>query len=148
MNLRGIYGYDITGKGLFDLYGTVDASVGLINIYAKPMVHARFGKFAPIQFSVAQDNQLLGEKDQIEYFIDTGFGAKISAYNATVQGNIFDSDELFSQDELNNLIFNGYFGVCFLYNKTSIEMKYHLTTGELKSSEVTRYGSICIAQRF
>ncbi len=147
-NLRAKYGFEMSQGKLFDLYGTVDASLGNIYIHARPMLHARFGKFESIQYSVAQDNQLLGKKEQTEYYIEAGLGAKVSAYNATVQGNIFDNNDLFSQDEINNFIFNGYFGLAFSHKKTSIKIRYHLTTGELMSSELNRYGAISIAQRF
>lgn len=146
-NIRGKYGMDITNNGLLNIYGTMDASLGNVYINARPMIHARFGKFEDIQYSVGQDNQLLGKKKQTEYYIDTGVGVKASAYNATVQGYIFDNNDLFAQDDINNFLFNGYFGLCFLKNKTSIEIKYHLTTGELESSEVNRYGTVSIAQR-
>ncbi len=148
INLRGKYGFEVIEGNWFDMYSTMDASIGNIYIYGRPMIHFRIGNFEPVQHSVGQDNQLLGKKKQSEFYFDTGFGVKVSAYNATIQGNLFDNDSLFDQDEINNLIFNGYFGLCFLKNKTSIEFKYHLATGELKSSEVNRYASLSFALMF
>ncbi|MEM7484176.1 MAG: lipid A-modifier LpxR family protein [Bacteroidota bacterium] len=148
INLRGKYGFEIKEGQWFDIYSTMDTSIGNIYIYGRPMVHFRIGNFQPVQYSVGQDNQLLGNKNQKEFYFDTGFGAKLSVFNATIQGNLFDNDSLITQDEINNLVFNGYFGLCFLRNRTSIEFKYHLATGELKSSEVNRYASLSFAQRF
>lgn len=148
INVRGKYGFEITDGNRFDMYSTIDVSLGNIYIHGRPMVHFRLGNFQPIQYSVGQDNQLLGKKNQNEFYFDTGFGAKLSAFNATIQGNLFDNDSLITLDEINNLVFNGYFGLCFLKNKTSIEFKYHLATGELKSSEVNRYAALSFAQRF
>lgn len=148
VNLKAQYGINVVMSGLFNLYGTFDASVGNIGIYGRPMANIRFGKFAPIQYSVAHDNQLLAPKKQSEIYFATGLGAEVSAYNATVQGNIFKNEDPFSQKDINNLIFNAYFGVSFLRNRTSVQLKYHLTTGELISSEANRYATLSIAQRF
>ncbi|WP_299362736.1 lipid A-modifier LpxR family protein [Winogradskyella sp.] len=148
VNIRGSYGFEVLEGSSFDIYSTIEVSIGNIYINTRPMIHFRLGKFVPIQNSVGQDNQLLGSKQQVEFYFDTGFGAKVSAFNATIQGNLFNNDSLFEQDEINNLVFNGYFGFCFLKNRTSIEFKYHLATGELKSSEINRYASLSFAQRF
>ncbi len=147
INLRANYGFDLKHTKLLDIYGTINSSIGNIDTYVKPAIHFRFGKFEPIQYSVGQDNQLLGKRKQVEYYLDTGFGAKFSIYDATVQGNIFDNS-LFEQDEINNILFNGYFGFCVLKNGTSIEFKYHLTTGELNSGDTHRYATLSFAQRF
>ena len=148
VNLKANYGFDFKQTEWFDIYGTLDGSIGNIHIFAKPAIHLRVGKFEPIQYSVGQDNQLLGKKKQIEYYLDTGFGARFSAYDATIQGNIFKDSSIFEQDEINNVLFNGYFGLCVLKNGTSIEFKYHLTSGELNSSDLHRYATLSFAQRF
>lgn len=148
VNIKGSYGFKLYERKSFDLYGTVDASLGNIFIYAQPMLNARLGKFAAIQNTIAQSNQLLAPKNQVEYFMDLGVGVKTSAYNATIQGNMFSNNNLFSQDEINNFIFTSYVGVNVLYQATSLKLKYNISTGTLNSSDVNRYGALSIAQRF
>lgn len=148
VNLKGTYGFGLYKRKSFDFYATADVSLGNIYIYAQPILNARLGKFASIQNSIAQSNQLLASKNQIEYFLDLGLGVKASAYNATIQGNMFQNNDLFSQDEINNFIFTSYVGLNFLYKATSVKLKYNVSTGNLNSSDINRYGALSIAQRF
>ena len=148
INLNANYGFSISNTKIFELYSTIDISVGNIYTYARPMAHFRLGKFEPIQYSIGQDNQLLGKRKQFEFYFDTGFGAKGSLYNATLQGDIFDNKDLFDNSDINNLLFNGYFGICFLKNGFSVEFKYHMTTGEFYSTEAGRYATLEFAHRF
>lgn len=148
VNLKGAYGRSLYARKSFDFYATIDASLGNIYIYAEPMVNLRLGKFAAIQNSVAQNNQLLASKNQIEYFMDLGIGFKTSAYNATIQGNMFQKNDLFSQDEINNFLFTSYVGLNFLYKAASFKLKYNISTGTLNSSDINRYGALSIALRF
>ncbi|WGK66240.1 lipid A-modifier LpxR family protein [Croceiramulus getboli] len=147
-NIRGLYGQDLWTSGLFNIYTTADVSIGNIYNHGRANMHFRFGNFAPIQYSVAHQNQLLAPKSQKEFFVDIGLGAKLAAFNATVQGDLFDNDDPFTVDEINSLIFNGYFGLCFMSKGFSTTLKYNLTTGTLDSSEVNRYASLILAQRF
>lgn len=148
LNLKGSYGFELYKRKSFDVYGSVNGSLGNIYIYVQPMVNARVGKFASIKSSIAQSNQLLAEKNQVEYFMDLGVGVKGSAYNATIQGNIFENNDLFSQGEINNFIFTSYVGLNVLYKATSLKLKYNISTGTLNSSDINRYGALSIAQRF
>ncbi len=148
INLRGTYGFPLYESGSFDVFGTVDASLGNIYIYALPMINARLGKFNDIQNSISQNNQIMAPKSQIEYFLNIGIGAKASAYNATIQGNIFQDNHLFTQSEINNFVFSSYVGLNTLYKRFSFKLRYNVATGTLNSSDLNRYGALSLGYRF
>lgn len=148
INLRGEYGLALLARKSFDMYTTVEGSIGNIHIYARPMIHFRLGKFMPIQYSVARQNQLLGKRGQEEFFLDLGLGSKISAYDATVSGNIFKGNELFEQKDINNFIFNGYLGLSYFKDRWSAVIKYHLNTSALNSSGINKFAVLSFGYRF
>ncbi len=148
VNIRAQLGKSFYGAKWFDSYYMADVSIGTIFIYAEPTVGIRIGKFEDLGKSISQDNQLMGSTDQMEYFFELGGGIRLSAYNATIQGNIFENTSLLTQEEINNSIFQSQMGINLLWKRFAAKVVYHLSTGELTSTETHRYAELKITYRF
>ncbi len=148
INIRAAAGNSFLSAPWFDAFYTIDASIGNILIYAQPKIGLRFGKFDLLSKSISQNHQLLGTTKKVEYFFELGGGFRFSAYNATLQGNIFENSSLLSQEEINNAIFHSQMAINLLYKRFSAKVVYHLSTGELSSVDTHRYAELKVGYRF
>lgn len=145
-NFVGVFAHGLFNAGWVDSYGTVEASVGTIFTYLMPQVNFRLGKFSGIGESVATQNALLASGDT-EFFLEYGLGYKLSAYNATVQGNLF-KDDARSLKQINHGIFTMHLGAHLNYKRLGVLFAYHYGTGEFEKTQVHRYGAIRLLYRF
>lgn len=148
VNLIGLFAHELLVTNAFDIYGSADASLGNIFTYVLPKLNFRVGWFNPIGESVSTQNGLLSSKQKAEVFFDYGVGMKFSAYNATVQGNLFQEDEFDRYDEINNTIFRMHFGFNYSYRRFALAFKYHYSTGEFEQTRIHRYGALRLLYRF
>ncbi|MCV6631568.1 MAG: lipid A deacylase LpxR family protein [Flavobacteriaceae bacterium] len=148
INLRAAYALSFWKTKYLESFGNVETVLGNIYIYSKPQIQFRFGKMQALPYSIGSNNQLMGNGKDWEAFLETGFGAKISAYNATLQGKIMDGRQLFTYQELNNVIYNFYMRIALRYRYTGIRITYHVATGELHSTETHRFAAFSLAQQF
>jgi len=77
----------------------------------------------------------------------SGIGFKLSAYNATVQGNIF-GDGRNRNNTINNTIFSMHLGLNVILNRLGLTFKYNYGTGEFDRTQVHRYGALRLFYRF
>lgn len=147
-NLKGRYARTLYGTKSFDIYGLADASLGNIYVYLDPSVSFRLGKFNPIQRSIAQHNELLADRTTKEFFFELNGGMRISAINATIQGDIFDGQRLFSQDDIENLVFHAHMGLFYTGRRFSYSLRYVYSSGEIVENRSHRYAMVTAAYRF
>ncbi|MCV6631329.1 MAG: lipid A deacylase LpxR family protein, partial [Flavobacteriaceae bacterium] len=147
-NLQLAYAKTLASGKYTDLYTYAEVMFGNIYVYGKPQLHFRFGKLRPIPYSLAQNNQLLDTANNWELFLDFGFGFKLSVYNATLQGQLFDGEQRFTYKQLNNMVYNGNIALGMRYKTTNFKIVYHVATGELHSTETHRYAAFSLAQQF
>jgi hypothetical protein len=147
VNITSAYAHKLYNLGWIDSYGRVDASVGNIFTYVRPQLNLRVGKFNRIGESVANQNGMLSPANTSEFFLEYGLGWKLSAYNATVQGNIFKENNRNSK-EINNTIFLMHLGLNFSYKRFGVLFKYQYGTGEFERTQVHRFGALRLLYRF
>lgn len=146
INFTGVYAHGLFKAGWVDSYGGVEASIGTIFTYLMPQVNFRLGKFNGIGESVATQNALLSSGNT-EFFLAYGLGYKLSAYNATVQGNLF-KDDAGSLKDINHGVFTMHLGAHLNYKRLGVLFTYNYGTGEFEKTQVHRYGAIRLLYRF
>ncbi|GAA4112364.1 hypothetical protein GCM10022393_10770 [Aquimarina addita] len=68
MNLHGVYWTSLYQNNFFDIYGSMDISLGNIFTYVKPAVNFRLGKFNSVSSSVVYPNAILINKSNKDFF--------------------------------------------------------------------------------
>lgn len=147
-NLRGRYAREIYGTRHFDIYGSADTSLGNIFTYIDPSIHFRVGRFNPVQRSVAAHNEILAGREDREFFFELSGGIRISGINATVQGDIFEGERLFSQDEIENRVYHAHMALFYTGRRFSYSLKYVYSSGEITENRGHRYAMLTAAYRF
>jgi hypothetical protein len=147
LNITSSYAQKIYGFSWIDTYARADASIGTIFTYLRPQFNIRIGKFNGIGESIATQNGLLASTEHPEFFLEYGLGWKLSAYNATVQGNMFRNDDR-TVKEINNTVFMMHLGLNLSYKRLSVLFKYQYGTGEFERTQEHRYGALRLLYRF
>ena len=148
INLRMEYAKTFKAGKKYDLSFVLDNSIGNIFLYTEPAILLRLGTFNNIGSSMALSNGVLSNTGGKEFFVDFSARVKLSAFNATIQGNIFEDDSFFTQDEINNLIFNAFVGANYSKEKWMFKAKYFYTAGEINSNDNHVYITISGAYRW
>ncbi len=147
INITSSYAHRLYGLNWIDSYGRVEASIGNVFTYVRPQLNLRVGKFNGVGESVANQNGMLASADTSEFFLEYGLGYKLSAYNATVQGNLFNKNNRTSK-EINNTVFLMHLGLNFSYKRFGVLFKYQYGTGEFERTQVHRFGALRLLYRF
>lgn len=63
-------------------------------------------------------------------FFDYGVGYKVSFYNATIQGNIFNTNLAKPETQINHYIFTSHAGVQYSYKRFAATFSMQFNTGE------------------
>ncbi|MBP2831078.1 lipid A deacylase LpxR family protein [Aquimarina sp. U1-2] len=145
-NLLGQWIQSLYRATNFDVYGDVKVSIGAIHTNVHPMLHFRLGKLKPITQSIASNSGLINS--DTEFYFDGAVGYCISAFDGTVQGNIFEDDDFFDFDAMNNFIFNASAGFGFQKNNWKLLLNYHFTTGALNSSDTHTFAAFKVGRFF
>lgn len=147
VNLRGTYTHQLYNIGWLDTYTTAEVAFGNIFTYLKPQLNFRIGQFNWITQSIATNNRMFAPKKKSELFLEYGLGYKLSAYNATVQGNIFGNGRNRDND-INHTVFSMHLGLNVAFNNWGMTFNYHYSTGEFEKTQVHRYGALRLFYRF
>lgn len=148
VNIVGSYAFSIYNTALLDVYSNTEASIGSVFTFLWPQVNFRIGQFNKITESVATQNSVLAKTKLNEVFLEYGLGMKLFAYNATIQGNLFNRDAHFRENSINNTVFTMHLGLNFSFNRFSVLAKYQYGTGEFEQTRVHRYGMLNFLYRF
>lgn len=148
VNVRFDYFKPVYTSNLFDISLKWENSLGNIFMYSEPNAVFRFGKFNPYHQSAATNNGLLFKNNTTEFFMEMGLAAKVSTYNATLQGNIFKDDDIFKQDEINNLILNGKIAAILAYKRYTASIRYYWSDGEFNNGDRHQYITILTSFKF
>ncbi|MGY0392853.1 lipid A-modifier LpxR family protein [Bizionia sp. KMM 8389] len=148
INILGTYAHEIYSLGFIDTYASVDASIGNINTYLWPKISFRLGQFNKINASIATQNGLFSNNKQAEWFVDYGAGFRISGYNATIQGNIFNSDLSRPKTKIDHYIFTAHAGVYYSYKRFALAFNIQFNTGEFDRTQSHSFGSLKLLYRF
>ena len=148
INAKATYAYSLYDLSLLDVYASSEASLGNVFTYIWPRIHFRFGKFNKITESLATLNSVLAPSKASEIFFEYGLGVRFSAYNATIQGNIFDTNCVFHDNDINHAIFTMHLGLNLSVDRFSFIAKYQYGTGEYEYTKKHSYGMFNILYRF
>ncbi|WP_271784763.1 lipid A-modifier LpxR family protein [Aquimarina algiphila] len=148
VNLRGLLAVSFYHNKIFDLYGSADISLGNVFTYINPGINFRFGKFNNLSNSAAYQNTILANKSNKEFFLDGGIAIKISAFNATIQGNKIDEFNFIDSKIINNIYFNGQVGVYYASSRSTFGAKYFFSSGELNDNDNQRYAMLTYSFKF
>ncbi|MFD2564737.1 lipid A-modifier LpxR family protein [Aquimarina rubra] len=141
-----IYDFNPTSKWFHTyLGGTVH--LGNLHIRAAPQAGFRIGKYESIANSSGFHNSLLLPKKNSELFFKFNIETRFIAYNATIQGNLFD-EKAYGVDDLNNISWHLSSGLYYSINSLSINFIYLWSTGVLNNTENHGYGTFNVAYRF
>lgn len=147
-NFKNTFVYDFNPKfRWFHTYLGGTAHVGNLYIRATPFAGFRIGKYQSISNSSGFHNSLLLPKKNSELFFKFNIETRFIAYNATVQGNLFD-EKAYGVDELNNISWHLSSGLYYSFNRFSINFIYLWSTGVLNDTENHGYGTFNVAYRF
>ncbi|OBX21138.1 MULTISPECIES: lipid A deacylase LpxR family protein [Bizionia] len=148
LNFTGSYAHEIYSTGFLDTFASVDASLGNIHTYVWPKLNFRLGKLNNINASVGSKNGLFSNNEHAEWFFDYGVGYKISFYNATIQGNIFNTNLAKPETQINHYIFTSHAGVQYSFKRFAATFSMQFNTGEFDRTKNHSFGSLKILYRF
>lgn len=132
---------------LWDSYLTVSAAVGNIYTYFWPQFNFRIGRFLPISQSISLNNAILSPPDGYELFFEIGPGVKLTAYDATLQGNLFKEDTFLNAEEVNNMTPTAQMSINYLKKRWSGKISYHYSAGDITNGDSHFFGRILLAYR-
>ena len=141
------YSRAFLGSRSWDSYFTTSLAVGNINTYFWPQLNFRIGRFLPISQSIALNNSILSPKDQYELFFEIGPGIRFSAYDATLQGNLFKESAFLNSEEVNNIVPTAQMSINYSKNRWSGKMSYHYSAGDISNDDSHFFGRIRLAYR-
>ncbi|WP_299183932.1 lipid A-modifier LpxR family protein [uncultured Aquimarina sp.] len=148
VNLRGLYVVSFYQNKIFDVYGSTDISLGNIFTYINPGINFRLGKFNTLSTSAAYQNAILADKSNREFFLDGGIAVKMSAFNATIQGNEIDKFNFIDSEIINNVYLNGQIGIYYASSRWTLGAKYFFSSGELNDNDSQRYAMLTFSYKF
>ena len=148
LNVVSSFAHEIYSVGFMDTYASVEASLGNIHTYLWPKLNFRLGKLNKINASVSTNNGLFSNNDHAEWFINYGIGFKVNGYNATIQGNIFDTNLTKPETQINHYIFTSHAGVQYSFKRFAAIFSMQFNTGEFDRTKNHSYGSLKILYRF
>ena len=148
VNLRGLYAISLYQNKIVDIYGSTDISLGNVFTYIKPGINFRLGKFNTLSSSAVYQNTILANKSNKEFFLDGGIAVKMSAFNATIQGNKIDEFNFIDSKMINNLFFNAQLGLYYASNRSTVGAKYFFSSGELNDNDNQRYAMLTFSYKF
>ncbi|WP_299189087.1 lipid A-modifier LpxR family protein [uncultured Aquimarina sp.] len=148
INFQSSFTYDLYPNAKwFNTYVGGNAHLGNLYIRAAPQAGFRIGKFKSITKSSGFQNSILLPKKHSELFFKLNVETRFIAYNATIQGNLFD-EKAYGIDDLNNISWHLSSGLYYSINRLSINFIYLWSTGVLNSTENHGYGTFNVAYRF
>ncbi|WP_378173125.1 lipid A-modifier LpxR family protein [Aquimarina sp. SS2-1] len=148
VNFKSSFAYDFNPENKwFHTYLVGTAHVGNLYIRAAPQAGFRIGKYEGIANSSGFHNSLLLPKKNSELFFKFNIETRFIAYNATIQGNLFD-DKAYGVDDLNNISWHLSSGLYYSVSSFSINFIYLWSTGILNKTENHGYGTFNVAYRF
>ncbi len=148
LNFTASFAHEIYSIGFLDTYASVDGSLGNIHTYIWPKINFRFGKLNKINASVGTKNGLFSTHKHAEWFFDYGVGMKLSLYNATIQGNIFNTNLTKPKTQINHYIFTSHAGVQYSFHRFAATFSMHFNTGEFDRTKNHSFGSLQVLYRF
>ena len=146
LNFEYLYDFNPNNKWL-NFYGMGNVKLGNLHIQASPSVGIRFGKFEKSMYSTSFKNELLSSKKASEFFFQMAIEPRITIFNATIQGDLFNSRNNALSD-LNTLTWHMSNGIYFLKNRFSFNITYFWETGVVEASDNHVYGTIGGSFRF
>ena len=147
INMITSYSRELFRLGSFDSYLTTSAAVGNIYTYLWPKLNFRIGRFLPMQQSVALNNSILAPSNGYELFFGFGTGVKLSAYDATLQGNLFKDDTFLTSEDVNNAGLTAHMSLNYSKNRWSGKMSYHYSAGDIENDDNHFFGRIVVLYR-
>lgn len=148
LNFTGTFAHEIYSVAFLDTYASVDGSLGNIHTFVWPKINFRLGKLNKINASVSTENGLFSNNEHAEWFLDLGVGYKISFYNATIQGNIFNNNLTKPETQINHYTFTSHAGVHYSYKRFAATFSMHFNNGEFDRTKNHSFGSLKILYRF
>ena len=148
VNIRGLYAISLHQNKIIDIYGSTDMSLGNVFTYIKPGINFRLGKFNKLSSSAVYQNAILANTTNRELFLDGGVAVKMSAFNATIQGNKIDELNFINSDAINNLFFNAQLGLYYASDRWVFGGKYFFSSGELNDNDNQRYAMLTFSYKF
>ncbi|MHA7058901.1 lipid A-modifier LpxR family protein [Aquimarina sp. M1] len=148
LNLKSTFIYDFNPDSRwFHTYLGGTLHLGNLYIRASPKAGFRIGKYESVSTSSGFHNSLLLPKKNSELFFKFDVEPRFIAYNATIQGNLFD-EKAYGVDDLNNISWHLSSGLYYSVNRFSINFNYRWSTGVLNDTENHGYGTFNVAYRF
>lgn len=147
-NINTTYTYDfLPQKKWYDVYGSIETQLGNLNINATPTLGLRLGKFKKLSQSISLDNSILGNNNY-EFFYQSTYSLTANGYDATAQGNIFNSDFQFAINDLNNFHTTITHSLYLVYSRYSIGYEQFFTRGKTLVNAQHSFSRILIRYRF
>lgn len=148
LNITSTYAQELYSIGVLDTYASVDASLGNILTYVWTKINFRLGKFNPIHASVGNINALFSNNEHAEWFIDYGVGFKVSGYNATIQGNIFNTTLTKPETQIDHYVFTSHAAINYSYKRFAAAFAMYFNSGEFDRTKNHSFGRLKILYRF
>lgn len=134
--------YEIIGQSSFRV-GTLysDASVGLIG---------RMGFFSPYFSNLGMDKYSVHRKSNFQFYGIIKFNAKVVAYNATLQGGLFNDKSIYtvSDNRITRIVADGMAGIILTYKRIGLEYSKFYLSPEFKEGLDHNWGRCVITYCF
>ena len=147
INMVASYSTRLLGGHFWDGYMTARGAVGNIYTYFAPQINFRIGRFLPISQSLALHNSILSPSDAHELFFEIGPGIRLTAYDATLQGNLFRENAFLNAEQVNNISLTARMSVNYSKNRWSGQINYHYSSGDINNNDGHFFGRILMAYR-
>lgn len=149
VNVDLTYAYDfMPQQKWFDVYGMLNTRLGNLYIDATPTLGLRVGKFNELSESIGVDNNILSNSSDIELFLQSTISSSLNIFDATAQGNLFNSNFEYAVDELNTLSTTITQSVYFSSRRFSLGIEHYFTFGKVVPNEQHVYARTILKYRF
>ena len=142
-------------QGLFnkknrEIIGQSTVRVGTLYTDASVGLTGRMGFFSPYFSNLGMDKYYVHRKSNLQFYGILKFNAKVVAYNATLQGGMFNDNSIYtvSDSRITRGIIDGMAGFVFTYKHISLEFSKFYVSPEFKEGLHHRWGRCLISVCF
>ncbi len=129
---------------------TGEANLGTLYDNIGGGLRLRTGSFLPVYRGPMTICCNRAKKRQLQYWFFISGNAEFIAYDATLQGNMFNDNSpyVINNSEMNRMVFKGSIGVALYYDNLGVELENFYLTPEFNSAHHFKYGRIKLVANF
>lgn len=148
VNFIGRYQRAVIIKNYWQLLTDTKASLGNVNMFIEPSFSFLTGIINNPTKSMSTQNSVLGGKKDVEVFFKFNAGIRLMAYDATLQGDLFQNEKPLDFSTVNHFSYFVAPSLHAMYHNFFSFLELRYMRGEIKTINNHHYGRICLGYRF